>query len=160
MKLDKFGCKSRNIPIIGEKYHFFDDGKLGRSRHYVAIVEGIYTSKYIRKKYPNVYRHWKYASADQSFYNIHAYNTDYFVKCRIPDYDKHYIWFARSSDRKVPKGKTGEGYTGWFSFNVDSWWQGGRLDIERISWKNFVETWELDENKIDEYDESTWPTNN
>lgn len=157
-KLDKFYCESHNIPIIGNKYHFFDDGKLSRSRHYTAIVEGIYTPKYIRKNYPRVYACWKGQAKEdfERFTNIHAYDTDYFIKCRIPDYDKHYIWFSRSSDRLIPKGKMGEGYTGWFSFNVHSWWEGGRLDIERISWKNFVETWGLDESKIDEFDESTW----
>ena len=45
-------------------------------------------------------------------------NTDYIIKCSIPEYDQDPIYFAESIR------------DGWFSMNVTSWWQSGRLDID------------------------------
>ena len=49
---------------------------------------------------------------------LYAEDTDVFVKCDIPEYDKDPIYFARTKDG------------GWFSMDVTSWWQGGRLDVD------------------------------
>ena len=30
--------KYSDIPIVGKQYHFFDDGKTGKSRHFIATI--------------------------------------------------------------------------------------------------------------------------
>ena len=30
--------EKKNLPIVGKEYHFFDDGKISNSRHYIAKV--------------------------------------------------------------------------------------------------------------------------
>lgn len=33
----------KQVPIINQQYHFFDDGKINPSRHYIATVVDIIT---------------------------------------------------------------------------------------------------------------------
>lgn len=37
--------KKIDVPIVGNYYHFWDDGKTGPSRHYICKVEKIITIK-------------------------------------------------------------------------------------------------------------------
>ena len=44
-----------NVPEVGKKYHFFDDGKISPSRHYIAQVEQIIDMKEARRISLNEY---------------------------------------------------------------------------------------------------------
>lgn len=131
------------LPEVGKQYHFFDDGKISSSRHYIATVVElipIEESKKIIISTPRDYD-WKTREnhfIDMSLYDIWKdevkeidwifnYSTDYIVKCSIPEYDKDPIYFAR--DRK----------NNWFSMNVTNWWQCGRLDIDGKLYKTLIE---------------------
>lgn len=45
----------------------------------------------------------------------YAEETDYFVKCSIPEYDKNDVWFVRHVDG------------GWFSIETVQFWMSGKL---------------------------------
>lgn len=108
------------IPIVGKHYHFFDDGKCGRSRHYVAKVKRIIPFKEAHKILTpdgqrNLIQAWK--SEVKTIHWLFAPETDCFVECDIPNYDDKPIYFVRTLDG------------GWFSIDFTSCWQAGRLDI-------------------------------
>jgi len=129
---------NNSIPEVGKKYHFFDDGKVGPSRHYIATIEEIITTDESKQRYFKsfttntirpLYDIWQSEVKSSSF--LYAATTDVFVRCSIPKYDKHPIWFVR----------TKEG--GLFSIDVESGWQSGRLDIDGSIYKAIKE--EMDE---------------
>lgn len=123
----------KQIPNIGEFYHFWDDGKTSASRHYICKCERIITpdeAKNIMVSVPewdfdhnenifnliSLYDHWKIEVYNHDW--LYAEDTDYFVECSCPKYDADNLWFVRT------KGG------GWFSMDVQNSWQGGRLDID------------------------------
>lgn len=126
--------ENKNIPEIGKEYHFFDDGKITSSRHYIATVIELIPIKEAKKIIISTPRDYDWDTHENHFIDMSLYdiwrdevaeidwifndNTDYIVKCSIPEYDDDPIYFAR--DKK----------NGWFSMDVTSWWQGGRLDID------------------------------
>ena len=123
-----------NIPQIGKEYHFFDDGKISDSRHYIAkVIEliPIEEAKNIIISTPRDYNinTGQNLFVDMSLYDIWVdekercdwlYNddTDYIIKASIPKYDEDPIYFAKTKNN------------GWFSMDVTNWWQSGRLDID------------------------------
>ena len=134
--------KKERIPVIGKQYHFFDDGKITHSRHYMATVVDIISpeqAKDIKMNYQNMnilvslYTIWReeidghrqgenfkvltnrYMEVGEPW--LYAEETDYFVKCSIPKYDENDIWFARTING------------GWFSLNTVNTWMAGRLDV-------------------------------
>ena len=121
----------KSIPEIGKLYHFFDDGKTSPSRHYICKCERIITpeeAKRVMIEVPNeyvddvmdkisLYEHW-YNNEVPSTYWLFSDKTDYFIECSCPKYDKHNLWFVRTHDG------------GWFSMDIQNFWQGGRLDID------------------------------
>lgn len=140
------------IPVIGEQYHFFDDGKIRKSRHYIATVLDIITPK--QAKYIYINRQWEDTSV--SLYTIwreeidshrqsknfkvftsgsmevgtpwlYTEETDYFIKCSIPDYDENDVWFVRTVDG------------GWFSLNTVDTWMAGILDVSGERFKSLEE---------------------
>ena len=58
---------------------------------------------------------------------IIAKDTDYIVEASIPEYDDNLIYFVRTKDG------------GWFSMNIQSDWQGGRLDIDGKLYESLLE---------------------
>ena len=126
--------EKKNLPIVGKEYHFFDDGKISNSRHYIAkVIEliPIEEAKKIMISTPRDYNEEinQNVFIDMSLLDIwideklscdwlYAPVTDYIIKASIPEYDKDPIYFARTKDG------------GWFSMDVTNWWQGGRLDID------------------------------
>lgn len=117
--------ETRPVPEVGKKCHFFDDGKVSDSRHYIATVNRIITLEEAKDMYiPDCFREhiyllynaWEEGKADHPW--LFASDTDCIVECNIPEYDKDPIYFAR--------GKEGE----WWSFNVTNSWQTGYLDID------------------------------
>lgn len=137
------------IPVIGEKYHFFDDGKISLGRHSIATVTDIITPEQAKsiiinriewngvEEYTHVmflYDIWR-AEVDEHRQStnfkvlaagaslepgepwLYAEETDYFIKCSIPEYDKEDIWFVRMVNGS------------WFSMNTVKGWMTGSLDV-------------------------------
>ncbi|MBQ3416062.1 MAG: hypothetical protein IJH39_12170 [Clostridia bacterium] len=137
---------NKNIPEIGKEYHFFDDGKISNSRHYIAkVIEliPIEEAKNIIISTPRDYNinTGQNLFVDMSLYDIWLdekercdwlYNddTDYIIKANIPNYDDDPIYFVRTKD------------DGWFSMDVTNWWQGGRLDIDGKRYENMIKNYE------------------
>lgn len=123
------------IPEVNKQYHFFDDGKISSSRHYIATIIRILTkeeakninfelTEYFHTDDGDDYYDYKTSLYDiwqgeiKEYYWLIAEDTDYIVEASIPDYDENLIYFVRTKDG------------GWFSMNIQSDWQGGRLDID------------------------------
>lgn len=144
------------IPVKGKQYHFFDDGKINPSRHYTATVVDIISpeqaknviikkveceDEYIDKV--SLYDIW-IAEIDNHRQSenfivltghstepgapwLYAEETDYFVKCSIPEYDDNDIWFVRTI-----KGD-------WFSLNTVNFWMAGKLDVSGQLYKQMID---------------------
>lgn len=122
---------AQNIPVIGELYHFFDDGKTSSSRHYIAKVEEIIDIEkakdinvdyFLKDDEPwvnTLYDVWQREVKECQTYNkgLFLEKTDKVIKCNIPNYDDNFIYFVRSK-------------YGWFSLNINSGLQGGILDVD------------------------------
>ena len=112
------------IPEVGKFYHFWDDGKCGVSRHYIAKCEEIIPIEsaetyLIADQYHNKISLLKLWVKEKKHVNwIFSPKTDVIIRCSIPKYDKYDIFFARDKN------------DGWFSFCTTGWWQGGQLDID------------------------------
>lgn len=131
------------IPEVGKQYHFFDDGKISSTRHYIATVLEIIPIADAKNIIISTPRDYDWNTHENHFIDMSLYDiwrdevteinwvfndeTDYIVKCSIPDYDDDPIYFAR--DKK----------NNWFSMNVTSWWQCGRLDIDGKLYKTLME---------------------
>ena len=129
--------KLKSVPLVGKFYHFWDDGKCGAGRHYICRIERIIPFTKAKDIILNTPRgeeildktgKFESFDIDMSLEDIWKdevkecdwvfdEETDYFVEASCPVYDDHNLWFARTKDG------------GWFSMNIQSWWQGGRLDI-------------------------------
>ena len=112
------------VPQDGEVRHFFDDGKMSDSRHYFATIKAVIPYK---KASQNLKKIWK--EERWRCYWIYAYETDYFIKTSIPEYDKKPIWFVRTKDG------------GWFSIDYMGCLMSGRLmraDFNYEEWKNEI----------------------
>lgn len=129
------------VPEVGKKYHFFDDGKCGPSRHFIATVNEViganeakhrYFESFHRGTLRPLYDIWQEEIKISD--HLFAKETDYFVACNIPKYDKNLIWFVRTKDG------------GWFSIDVQTSWQSGRLDV----------TGEIYDNIRESFDNDTW----
>ena len=128
MVIYNYTYKEMPIPTVGKEYHFFDDGKISNSRHYLAVVNEIITKEQAQKltftktdsqdkEYETtLYDIWRREVIEHDW--LFAEDTDVFVKCDIPEYDKDPIYFVSTKDG------------GWFSMDVTSWWQCGRLDVD------------------------------
>lgn len=128
-------------PEIGKTYKFYDDGKVSYARQFDATVLRIISDEEAKSiMFPLYWDYWKTSKTThinddawipnekKSLYDVwkkevaeddDTYNTftDCFVECSIPEYDDNTIWFVR-------------GQFGWFSINIQSDWQAGRLDID------------------------------
>lgn len=142
----KHKVESELIPNIGDEYMFYDDGKITWSRQYKAKVEHVITpedAKFVNLDawrdpetgmIETITNHSAEPDAVQSLYDrwreeiwdntdgtgepyLYDIKTDFFVGCSIPEYDKNEIWFVRTVNG------------GWFSLDIQSFWQGGVLDV-------------------------------
>ena len=110
------------VPHVGEVRHFFDDGKMSESRHYIATITKVIPYKKAPQKLKKIWKNQRWKC-----HWLYAYETDYFIKASIPGYDKNPIWFVRT------KGG------GWFSFETVACWMSGRLmeaGFDYEEWKN------------------------
>ena len=146
--------KLKPIPEVGKFYHFFDDGKLSPGRHYICKVEQIVSesnaNNIIIKDIPvwddnnECYREkstltdcWLKEKECNNW--IYAPITDYFVEVSCPKYDKYNLWFARAKDG------------GWFSLDIQSDWQGGRLDVTGEIYDDIIKYWKENGYDISSY---------
>ena len=74
-----------------------------------------------------LYDIWKDKSLNCGF--LFAKNTDYFVEVSCPSYDENNLWATRTKDG------------GWFTLDVQSSWQGGRIDVTGEIFDNIVRFW-------------------
>ena len=119
------------VPVVGEKYHFFDDGKMTCNRHYIAeclevitpedakdvlleVIDDNLLSNSLQRV--SLYDIWKDNVTDGGW--LFNEETDYFVRCRVEGYDEHDLWFVRSCDYR------------WWSLEIQSCWQVGLLDVD------------------------------
>ena len=134
------------VPQVGEKLHFFDDGKVSDSRHYMAVVTHVLTPEQAKLVFVDAIRFCECHSVDfeenkrLTLLDIHveevkscdwlyADQTDYFIACSIPEFDDHIIWFVRTKDS----------YQSWFSMDIQSNWQGGYLDVDGEQYQRMVD---------------------
>lgn len=109
------------VPQVGEVRHFFDDGKMRESRHYMATITKVIPYKKASQKLKKAWKKERW-----NCYWLYAYETDYFVKASIPKYDKMPIWFVRTKDG------------GWFSIDFMGWWMSGRLMPSTFNWEEYL----------------------
>ena len=131
-KLTNKKIKEKRLPKIGEYYHFWDDGKSSASRHYICKIERIITeeeSKNIIVEVPEydwvkgedimvkktLYEQYQEQALEHDW--VYMPITDYLIEASCPNYDNNNIWFIRE--------KNG----GWFSIDVQNFWQSGELDV-------------------------------
>ena len=136
----------KDLPEVGQYYHFWDDGKTGPSRHYICKVEKIIPvkdAKNIFVKVPEynettkendfydvtLYDRWKYQVKEH--YWLYNVDTDYFIEISCPKYDENNLYAVRTKDN------------GWFTIDIQSWWQGGRLDIDGAIYQDVLNYWEV-----------------
>lgn len=150
-KARKIRNKNANIPEIGKEYHFFDDGKTSISRHYICKCEKVITPEEAKAMIFDsdggkitLYDIWKNESSKCDF--LFAKNTDYFVEVSCPRYDENNLWAVRTKDG------------GWFTLDVLSSWQGGRVDVTGEIFDNVVRFWtkEGEMGMVDGYLEETY----
>lgn len=101
------------IPEVGKQYWFFDDGKITHSRLYQATVLEVLDEDKVPE---NIKEKIKENRANCDW--IYSPFTDKVIRCSIKDYDDNDIWFIRTKD------------DGWFSIDVNSFWQSGTLDVD------------------------------
>lgn len=115
---NNFEGKEQRIPKPGEKFMFFDDGKVRYSRMYQAEVLETYTPEetpnFVKEALNDNDTYWLFIKDEETG----KYKSDVFIECSIPKYDENHIWFARTQDG------------GFFSIDIQSNWQGGRLDVD------------------------------
>ena len=132
---------NKPVPEVRKDYHFFDDGKISRSRHYIATIKKLITKEEAKSiifeltEYFNDDDYYDYKSSLYDIWQseierydwIIAKDTDYIVEASIPEYDDNLIYFVRTKDG------------GWFSMNIQNDWQGGRLDIDGKIYESLLE---------------------
>ncbi len=158
--------KLKSIPIVGKEYHFWDDGKTSPSRHYICKIERIITPEEAKNIIVTVPT-WDFKNNKNLFIDVSLYNhwydkempnhdwlfnpeTDYFVEASCPKYDENNLWFVRTKDG------------GWFSMDIQSGWQGGRLDIDNSIYDYMIKEikdnpqWYNVEKTIEAYESETY----
>ena len=142
--------KLKAVPVVGKFYHFFDDGKTSPSRHYIcraeriipftkakdiifstprgeSIKDGKFESFNIDMSLEDI---WK--DEVKQCYWLYDTETDYFVEASCPVFDEYNLWFVRTKDG------------GWFSMNIQNFWQSGELDVDGKKFEEIVEFWNND----------------
>lgn len=141
----------QQVPQIGKDYHFFDDGKIRDSRHYIGTVMEILTEEEAREKKLRTYINddnttegmdCEYDEASDTFYTDMSLS-----EIRKREYSNHLntescsSWlYAKETDCYI--GVSIPEYDeniiwfvrdidgGWFSMSIQDSWQCGRLDVD------------------------------
>ena len=141
------------IPQVGQFCHFWDDGKSSASRHYIAKVERLLSEEEARElmfdkniyddKPQSLYDIWRHQVAEHEYIKLYDNETDFFIEASIPKYDENLIYFVRSKN-------------GWFSMDIQSWWQGGQLDVDGSRYQSILNEYEQYGWNTDGYTEETY----
>ena len=142
--------KKKDLPKVGEFYHFFDDGKTSAYRHYICKIERVIPFNEAKSIILTTPRGVTLENGKIESFNIdmslediwkdevqqcnwlYTKETDYFIEASCPVYDDHNLWFARTKD------------DGWFSMNIQSWWQSGELYVNSKKFNEIIEFWKND----------------
>ncbi len=136
--------KLESIPEVGKYYHFFDDGKLSPSRHYICRVERLLSKEeaneiMVEVPYWNpitnedetitmtLFERWQEEKESVSF--LYSEDTDYFVELSCPEYDNNNLYAVRTKDGV------------WFTIAVQDFWQTGRLDVTGKKYQHCIDSW-------------------
>lgn len=115
---NNYDGKEQRIPNSGEKFMFFDDGKISMSRMFQATVLKVYNPdevpSFVKEAQNDNNTDWLFIKDKETGH----YVSDVYIECSIPGYDENHIWFARTQDG------------GFFSIDIQNDWQGGRLDVD------------------------------
>lgn len=152
------------VPEAGKEYHFWDDGKSGPSRHYICRCERVIpykeakNIKFTLRSYKAPYTKdseyteyevtlkeiWKKAVKDHPW--VFTEDTDYFVEISCPKYDENRLWAARAK------------WGGWFTLAIQSFWQGGVIDVTGEKYNGIIEELEDEGNYefAQEYKDETY----
>jgi hypothetical protein len=140
------------IPEIGKYDHFFDDGKTGPSRHYICKVERILTpeeTKYITVVIPQededeiTTLYDRYHEQIKEYHWLYAKETDYIIEISCPVYDDNLLYAIRTKDG------------GWFTIHIQSFWQGGRVDVDGEVFSYIKEAYKDSPEFLSKYVEAT-----
>jgi len=101
------------LPIVGQKYYYFDDGKIKLSRRLEVVIKEIIPFNKIDE---DTLSEWK--ESVRLCYWLYNKETDYFIKGDLYTYNDciEQITFVRTTDDR------------WFS--IDEW--GGVLDVGNL----------------------------
>ena len=136
--------KLEPIPEVGKYYHFFDDGKLSPSRRYICRVERLLSKEEVKDIMVEVpywnsmtnenetititlFERWQEEKEDVDF--LYSEDTDYFVELSCPEYDNNNLYAVRTKDG------------GWFTIDVQNFWQAGRLDVTGKKYQHCIDNW-------------------
>lgn len=124
------------LPEVGKRYHFFEDGKSGPSRHFIIEITNIVPFEDITDgELLDAYD----AEVDECDF-LYAPETDYFIYGRkiLEDntLDEEDFIFIRTD------------YGGWFSFG--HLFDDGLLDVDSSKYSAIAEYWEQDGRDYDE----------
>ena len=124
------------LPEVGKRYHFFEDGKSGPSRHFIIEITNIVPFEDITDgELLDAYD----AEVEECDF-LYAPETDYFIYGRkvLEDntLDEEDFIFIRTD------------YGGWFSFG--HLFDDGLLDVDSSKYSAIAEYWEQDGRDYDE----------
>ena len=118
--------KRRNlqqVPEVGKKYHFFDDGKITFSRHYIYEVCDVVGHMQFKRQYPEHFRIWR--KEVKRCYWLYSSHSDKFIIAKRHECEDNSIYvFVRT--------KQGE----WFS--IGGFLDSGLLDVTGKLWDELV----------------------
>lgn len=163
--------EQKPVPEVGKLYHFWDDGKTGPSRHYICRVEELIKPEDAKKvvfddvpdegQSTSLYDIWRRevdehrqtpnftvisigTSIEHGAPWLYAESTDFFVRINCPNYDDNDLWAVRTVDG------------GWFTMDIQSWWQGGRLDVTGEIYDNIITYYETNNYDTHWYKDATY----
>ena len=73
----------------------------------------------------SLYEQWEYNMTSCDW--LYAKETDCFIRITCPVYDENDLYAVRTKDG------------GWFTIDVETSWQSGRLDVDDTPWNEMVE---------------------
>lgn len=103
------------VPINGNEYNAYDDGKINLSRHYVVKIKNVYNHMYFKRHFPKIYNIW--VNEKKEHYWLFKDSTDYFVETTNSYDEVKSQYFVRDK------------HGGWFSIGYPNMLVGSELDI-------------------------------
>lgn len=143
------------VPKIGDKHHFFDDGKMNESRHYIAEVLSVITpeeAKHVELSRTEFYKNDPYTFT-QSLYdrwieevNDHRQGESPRVVVDVDHFKPNAPWLYEEVtdyfvECSIPKYDSDSIWFvrtitgGWFSIDTTHSWMGGKLMPIDFNWK-------------------------